>query len=139
MVQVRNLMKVYHTGDTEVYALDGVNLEIGEGEFVAIIGKSGSGKSTLLHLLEGVDRPTDGVVMIQGENIYEKIPPCIVLANHFPNPLFAAYISRYRSNLGFSNAKLRSFSTFSSLSDGGFMTNAYRFRYACIWLRSKPL
>lgn len=71
MVQVRNLMKVYHTGDTEVHALDGVNLEIGEGEFVAIIGKSGSGKSTLLHLLGGVDRPTDGVVMIQGENIYE--------------------------------------------------------------------
>lgn len=71
MIQVRDLMKIYHTGDTEVRAIDGVNLEIEEEEFVAVIGKSGSGKSTLLHLLGGVDRPTDGVVMIHGENIYE--------------------------------------------------------------------
>ena len=56
-------------GKTEVRALDGVDLDIFEGEFVAIIGSSGSGKSTLMNMLGALDQPTSGQVMINGENI----------------------------------------------------------------------
>lgn len=69
MIQTKNLMKQYGKGDTAVYALNGVDLEIEEGEFVAIVGSSGSGKSTLLHMLGGLDTPTQGEVTVRGENL----------------------------------------------------------------------
>ena len=65
-----NLRKIYGSGDTEVRALDGVNLQINNGEFVAVVGTSGSGKSTLLHMLGGLDRPTEGTVTIDGKDIF---------------------------------------------------------------------
>ena len=71
ILKVENLCKVYGKGDNKVEALKGVNLSINKGEFVAIIGPSGSGKSTLLHLLGGLDRPTSGQVIIDGESIYK--------------------------------------------------------------------
>ncbi len=64
ILQTRNLKKYYGKGETQVHALDGVNLEIEAGKFVAIIGTSGSGKSTLLNMLGGLDTPTSGTVTI---------------------------------------------------------------------------
>ena len=69
ILKVENLRKEYGEGNSKVIALDGVNLEIERGEFVAIVGPSGSGKSTLLHIIGGVDNPDDGKVYIDGNDI----------------------------------------------------------------------
>lgn len=71
ILKVENLNKTYGKGDNKVEALKNINLSINKGEFVAIVGASGSGKSTLLHLLGGLDRPTNGKVIIDGESIYD--------------------------------------------------------------------
>ncbi|MGI6005931.1 MAG: ABC transporter ATP-binding protein [Ruminococcus sp.] len=65
-----NLKKYYGQGDTQVKALDGVNLSIEEGSFTSVVGTSGSGKSTLLHMLGGLDRPTEGTVTVDGKDIF---------------------------------------------------------------------
>ena len=70
ILQTEGLKKYYGTGDTEVRALDGVDLTVERGEFVAIVGTSGSGKSTLLHMLGGLDRPTAGKVTVDGKDIF---------------------------------------------------------------------
>ena len=70
ILQTKNLKKYYGAGDTLVKALDGVNLSVENGEFVAIVGTSGSGKSTLLHMLGGLDRPTSGSVIMDGQDIF---------------------------------------------------------------------
>lgn len=70
ILRIQNLTKIYGSGDTEVRALNNVSFSVQKGEFVAIVGPSGSGKSTLLHILGGVDRPTDGKVFIEGNDIY---------------------------------------------------------------------
>ena len=69
LISCQNLTKIYKMGQSEVRALDGVSLDILDGEFVAIIGSSGSGKSTLMNMLGALDQPTAGTVMINGENI----------------------------------------------------------------------
>ena len=71
LIKVDNLTKIYGNKENKVIALDKVSLEIKEGDFIAIVGASGSGKSTLLHMLGGVDRPTEGEVYYNGENIYK--------------------------------------------------------------------
>ena len=70
ILQTKDLKKYYGAGDTQVKALDGVDLSIQQGEFVAIVGTSGSGKSTLLHILGGLDRPTSGTVTVDGKDIF---------------------------------------------------------------------
>ncbi|MDP4144472.1 MAG: ABC transporter ATP-binding protein [Bacillota bacterium] len=71
ILKVENLNKTYGKGENRVEALKNINLSVNKGEFVAIVGASGSGKSTLLHLLGGLDRPSGGKVVIDGESIYE--------------------------------------------------------------------
>ena len=69
ILEIRNLCKVYGSGETKVDALKNVSFDIEQGEFVAIVGPSGSGKSTLMHILGGVDVPTSGQVNISGTDI----------------------------------------------------------------------
>lgn len=72
ILKVENLTKVYGKGGNEVRALNGVSFSVEKGDFVAIIGPSGSGKSTLLHTLGGVDRPTGGKVLVNGQDVYSR-------------------------------------------------------------------
>lgn len=70
ILETKNLKKHYGSGENTVKALDGINLKIENGSFTAIVGTSGSGKSTLLHMLGGLDRPTEGKVMVDGKDIF---------------------------------------------------------------------
>ena len=70
ILETRDLKKYYNSGETTVKALDGVNLKIEAGTFTAIVGTSGSGKSTLLHMLGGLDRPTEGKVLVDKKDIF---------------------------------------------------------------------
>ncbi len=69
ILQTKDLKKYYGSGETQVKALDGVDLTVENGEFVAIVGTSGSGKTTLLHMLGGLDRPTSGEIIVDGQNL----------------------------------------------------------------------
>jgi putative ABC transport system ATP-binding protein len=69
MIEVKNIVKIYKTGDTEFKALDGVSFSIQDGEFVAIMGPSGSGKSTLMHILGALDSPTSGEYFLDEKDV----------------------------------------------------------------------
>jgi putative ABC transport system ATP-binding protein len=69
LISVRDLVKVYPLGETEVRALDGVSVDIGEGEFVAVMGPSGSGKSTFMNLIGCLDTPTSGRYVLAGQDV----------------------------------------------------------------------
>jgi putative ABC transport system ATP-binding protein len=68
-VEVQNVRKVYKRDTQEIVVLDGINLQVPEGEFVALMGPSGSGKTTLLNLIAGIDRPTSGKVIVGGTDV----------------------------------------------------------------------
>jgi putative ABC transport system ATP-binding protein len=69
LIEIKNLKKVYHVGEVTVHALKGINLEVNEGEFVAIMGASGSGKSTMLNIIGCLDKPTEGEYTLDGVSI----------------------------------------------------------------------
>ena len=71
MIEISNLSKTYKTGETTFAALENVSLKIQKGECVAILGPSGSGKSTLMHLIGGLDQPTSGTIVVDGQNLGE--------------------------------------------------------------------
>ena len=71
LIELKNIYKIYHMGDEEVRASDGVSLSIDRGEFVAIVGKSGSGKSTLMNIIGAPDVPTEGEYILGGEDVSE--------------------------------------------------------------------
>lgn len=71
LMQTKGLSKVYGKGENKVIALSNCNLSFSEGSFTSIVGRSGSGKSTLLHLIGGLDLPTNGEVLIEGQSIYK--------------------------------------------------------------------
>jgi putative ABC transport system ATP-binding protein len=69
IVEIRNLSKAYRRGDQVVPVLTDINLEVAQGDFVALMGPSGSGKSTLLNLIAGIDKPSGGTLRVHGQNI----------------------------------------------------------------------
>jgi putative ABC transport system ATP-binding protein len=71
LIDLNNVVKIYETDAGEFVALKGVDLEVGRGEFVSVVGKSGCGKSTLLNMITGIDRPTSGEVIVNGTPIHE--------------------------------------------------------------------
>ncbi len=72
ILKVENLCKVYGKGDNQVQAVKNVSFSVEKGEFVAIVGQSGSGKSTLLHMIGGVDKPSSGQILVDGQDVYKK-------------------------------------------------------------------
>jgi putative ABC transport system ATP-binding protein len=71
LLELRDITKFYHLGGEEIHALDGVTMDIEEGEFISIIGPSGSGKSTLMHILGCLDSPTSGTLQLDGTMIHD--------------------------------------------------------------------
>lgn len=74
VISAKDIYKIYHLGDIDVHALNGVSLDIEEGEFVSIMGASGSGKSTFMNIIGCLDRPTKGVYCLDGEEVSERSP-----------------------------------------------------------------
>ena len=68
-VDVQNVRKIYKRDTQDIVVLDGINLQVPDGEFVALMGPSGSGKTTLLNLIAGIDRPTSGKVVVGGTDV----------------------------------------------------------------------
>ena len=71
VVDVNNVIKRFPVGDTEITILKGISFEVREGEFLSIVGPSGNGKSTLLNMITGIDRPSDGEVVVLGQQVHE--------------------------------------------------------------------
>lgn len=71
IISASNLHKIYDTGEVKVHALRGIDLQVSEGEMVAVMGPSGCGKTTLLNCLSGIDEPTEGEVVVRGKSLYD--------------------------------------------------------------------
>lgn len=84
VLELRDLRKIYHKGDTEVIALDGLSMNVEPGEFLTIVGPSGSGKTTLLNIIGCLDRPTTGNVVYEGTDLGSATQK-----KHRPQPIYA--------------------------------------------------
>src|SRR5512145_782758 len=71
VVQVKDVVKTFKVGDGEVTILKGISMDVKPGEFVSIVGPSGNGKSTLLNMITGIDRPSDGQVLVTGQPVHK--------------------------------------------------------------------
>jgi putative ABC transport system ATP-binding protein len=71
IVDVKDVIKRFPVGDTEITVLKGISFQVHEGEFLSIVGPSGNGKSTLLNMITGIDRPSDGAVTVLGQQVHE--------------------------------------------------------------------
>lgn len=69
VLRTKGLKKIYNTPSSQIRALDGIDISVEEGEFIAIVGSSGSGKTTLLNMLGGLDNPTEGEIIVRGKNL----------------------------------------------------------------------
>lgn len=78
-IELKNISKLYPMGNEKVSALENVSLTINTGEFIAVTGSSGCGKSTLLHVIGGLNKPTSGEVLLQGNSLYEKTKSALAL------------------------------------------------------------
>src|SRR5664280_3558124 len=100
LVELRNVSKIYRLGEEEIRALDDVTLDIGEGEFISIMGPSGSGKSTLMHILGCLDTPTKGSYRLAGEEVAELSRGRLAeLRNRFIGFVFQAFNLLPRASL----------------------------------------
>ena len=109
ILETNQLCKFYGTGENQVKAVNHVNIQIEQGEFVAIVGKSGSGKSTLLHMLGGLDTPTSGSVILSDKDLYSmkedqlavfrrrKIGFCV---SGIQSGILHQCVGKYRSSVG---------------------------------------
>ena len=95
ILETNQLCKFYGTGENQVKAVNHVNIQIGQGEFVAIVGKSGSGKSTLLHMLGGLDTPTKGGSACRFPEKKDRI--CI---SGIQSGILHQCVGKYRSSVG---------------------------------------
>jgi len=92
IIETINLHKIYGIGDIQVNALDGVDLKINQGEFVAVMGTSGSGKSTLMNILGCLDKPSDGRYILDGEDVSDLLKPQLaVIRNRQIGFIFQSY------------------------------------------------
>ena len=74
LIELRDVTKTFRSGAESVTPVQGLNFDVQRGEFVCLMGPSGSGKTTLLHMLAGIDRPTAGSVVVDGERVHELAP-----------------------------------------------------------------
>ena len=97
ILETKQLCKFYGAGENQVKAVNQVDIQIEQGEFVAIVGKSGSGKSTLLHMLGGLDTPTKGSVTLAGKDLYRMKEDALAVFQdvvwHFRYILYSSYFS----------------------------------------------
>jgi putative ABC transport system ATP-binding protein len=115
LIELKGVTKTYHLGDETLHALDNVDLEIQAGEFVAIVGPSGSGKTTLANIIGGLDRPTSGSVVVDGNDL-----------SHVRDAKLSAYRNRY---MGF---------VFQSFNLQGTQTALENVTLPLIFARMKP-
>lgn len=92
ILETKQLCKFYGAGENQVKAVNQVDIQIEQGEFVAIVGKSGSGKSTLLHMLGGLDTPTKGSVTLAGKDLYRMKEDALLFSAEEKSDLFFRHL-----------------------------------------------